>query len=99
MGGLVGRGYIEDAGYAGGIDRLILVGTPNAGSKWTSYRLLLETKEQYMEWKHDPQWSWTWAITDGLGEAGDDLTPHSKFLEHLNTLPRRDGVRYTIIAG
>ena len=38
-------------------------------------------------------------ITDGLGEAGDDLKPGSEFLKRLNAHPRRDGVRYTVIAG
>ena len=38
-------------------------------------------------------------ITDGLGEAGSDLKPRSKFLKSLNANPRRDGVKYTIVAG
>ena len=38
-------------------------------------------------------------VTDGLGEAGADLEPHSDFLERLNARPRREGVKYTIIAG
>jgi hypothetical protein len=38
-------------------------------------------------------------ITDGLGEAGTDLKPKSDFLRELNALPRRPGVKYTIIAG
>jgi hypothetical protein len=38
-------------------------------------------------------------ITDGLGEAGGDLKPRSKFLKALNARGRRDGVKYTIIAG
>lgn len=38
-------------------------------------------------------------ITDGLGEAGADLLPDSKFLNALNKLPRRDGVKYTIVNG
>ena len=32
MGGLVARAYVEGPDYAGGVGRLILVGTPNAGS-------------------------------------------------------------------
>jgi hypothetical protein len=37
--------------------------------------------------------------TDGLGAAGADLKPKSDFLRDLNSLPRRSGVKYTIIAG
>ncbi|MDB5330089.1 MAG: Alpha/beta hydrolase family protein [Phycisphaerales bacterium] len=99
MGGLVARDYIEGEHYQGGVDRLILIGSPNYGSKWAKYSLALAAQEQYHEWRTDADWSWTWAITNGLGEAGRDLKPNSKFLKRLNALPRRDGVRYTIIAG
>jgi hypothetical protein len=34
-----------------------------------------------------------------MGEAGDDLLPGSDYLKDLNAKPRRDGVKYTIIAG
>src|SRR5690242_3498115 len=68
MGGLVARGYVEGEDYAGGVDRLILIGTPNAGSNWSRVRMLLEWQEHYRLWKHDPAWSPSWTITDGLGE-------------------------------
>jgi pimeloyl-ACP methyl ester carboxylesterase len=99
MGGLVSRAYIEGSDYAGGVQRLIMVGTPNTGSGWSRLRMLLEIQEHYHLWQHEPKWSPTWMITDGLGEAGRDLRPGSKFLTHLNALPRRDGVKYTIISG
>lgn len=99
MGGLVGRAYVEGPSYAGGVDHLILCGTPNAGSGWARFRFALELQEHYHLWCHEPGWSPTWMITDGLGEAGDDLKPKSKFLKHLNAQPRRAGVKYTIIAG
>jgi hypothetical protein len=56
-------------------------------------------QEHYRLWKTEPGWNWTWMITDGLGEAGEDLEPNSDFLKQLNALPRRDGVQYTIVAG
>ena len=99
MGGLVARAYVEGPGYTGGVHRLIQCGTPNHGSTWARYRLALEVQEHYRQWKQDPDWHWTWVITDGLGEAGNDLKPGSPFLTKLNARPRRDGVRYTIIAG
>jgi pimeloyl-ACP methyl ester carboxylesterase len=99
MGGLVARDYIERDDYAGGVDHLIMLGTPNAGSRWAAYRWALEVQEHYHLWKSDPNWRWTWAITDGLGEAGRDLKPTSTFLKSLNARPRRAGVKYTIVAG
>ena len=99
MGSLVSRGYVEGPDYTGGVDRLILLAPPNHGSSWAPLRFALEVKEHAELWWHDPQWRFTWPITDGLGEAGDDLTPGSSFLTHLEMLPRRDGVRYTVIEG
>lgn len=99
MGGLVARTYLEGESYRGGIERLIMLGTPNRGTRWAAYRFVLELDEHIDLWRHDPDWSPSWMITDGLGEAGSDLAPHSEFLEALNRLPRREGVHYTIIAG
>jgi len=99
MGGLVARAYVEGPDYAGGVDRLILVGTPNAGSNWSRIRMLLEWQEHYRLWRDEPEWSPSWMTTDGLGEAGRDLHPGSAFLKSLNARPRREGVRYTIVAG
>ena len=99
MGGLVARAYVEGQAYRGGVERLIMLGTPNRGSRWAGYRLALEIDEHYGLWRHEPNWSPSWMVTDGLGEAGSDLKPHSKFLESLNARGRREGVRYTIVAG
>ncbi|MCC6424610.1 MAG: alpha/beta fold hydrolase [Phycisphaerales bacterium] len=99
MGGLVCRDYVEGDQYAGGVDHLILIAPPNQGSSWASYRLVAEVQEHYFLWRNDPDWHWTWMITDGLGEAGVDLKPDSEFLTTLNARPRREGVNYTIIAG
>lgn len=99
MGGLVARDYVEGPAYAGGIERLILIAPPNHGTQWARLRILLEAEEHYYLWRDEPDWSWTWMITDGLGEAGRDLTPDSVFLNKLNARPRRSDVKYTVIAG
>lgn len=99
MGGLVCRDYVEGEEYGGEVDRLILVATPNGGSKWAKYHLALKAQEEIAEWRFDTEWHASWMITDGLGEAARDLKPHSQFLKDLNALPRRQGVAYTIIAG
>ncbi len=83
MGSLVARDYVEGPDYHGGIDRLIMLAPPNHGSTWAHFRVLAEWKEQFEMYMNDPQWSPTWMITDGLGEAGRDLLPGSKF-PHAN---------------
>jgi pimeloyl-ACP methyl ester carboxylesterase len=99
MGGLIARAYIEGDDYAGGVDHFVMLATPNRGSDWSKCRLGLELQEHYYQWRYNPDWHWTWMITDGLGEAGADLKPGSPFLAQLNAHPRRDGVKYTIVAG
>ena len=99
MGGLVARDYIEGPAYVGGIDRLIMVGTPNAGSSWSKLRFILSIQQHYNLWRNDPDWSPSWYVTEGVGEAGRELAPGSPFLKKMASLPRRPGVSYTAIAG
>ncbi|MEX2122134.1 MAG: hypothetical protein WD847_21320 [Pirellulales bacterium] len=99
MGGLVARSYIEGAEYQGGVRKLILLAPPNQGAAWARCSFFSEGFEQYSLSKREPNWHWTWAITDGLGEAGRDLRPGSQFLTELNARPRREGVEYTVIYG
>ena len=99
MGGLVARGYIEGHRYAHPVEKFIAIAPPNHGSCWATCRSMLEFNEQYWLYKTNKDWSPMWAFTDGGGEAGDDLEPGSKFLQNLNSRPRREGVKYTIIAG
>jgi len=99
MGGLVARSYVEGPAYAGGVDRLILVAPPNHGSSYSRWNCCSEIAEHFMLWRNHPSWHWSWPFIDGVGEAGDDMQQDSDFLEMLNALPRRQGVRYTVIAG
>ena len=99
MGSLVVRDYIESQRYAGGVERLILLAPPNHGSRNVRWSIASEAVEHYKLWRSNREWSWTWAVTDGLGEAKRDLAPDSDFLGALNARPRRQGVGYTIIAG
>ena len=99
LGGLIARRYVEGDEYAGGVKHLILVGTPNSGTRWATFRIALEAVEHYRLWRGQPDWRPSWMITDGLGEAGDDLQPGSTFLARLNAQCARASVQYTIIAG
>jgi hypothetical protein len=99
MGGLLARQYVEGSEYAGGVDHFLLIAPPNAGSTWTPLSFVLKLAVNASEWRHDPEWSPAWMITEGICQASADLRPESKFLAELNTNPLRSGVRYTIIAG
>jgi pimeloyl-ACP methyl ester carboxylesterase len=99
MGGLVARNYVEGPDYTGEVGRLIMIAPPNSGSNWARLRFLLAIQENSNLRHGDPDWNWTWLVTEGLGEAGTDLLPGSDFLKQLNSQPRRAGVRYTIVAG
>lgn len=99
MGSLVARSYIESPEYHGGIGHFIMLSPPNHGSHWAGAEFVSKGIEHFALWRHNPEWHWTWMITDGLGEASRDLQPKSIFLKRLNEAPRREGVKYTIVAG
>ena len=92
--------YREELHIAAAVDHLILIGSPKRQFVVGEIRRGPQGRgSSSREWKRDPEWTWTWPITAGLGEARDDLKPGSKFLTRLNSLQRRAGVRYTVIAG
>jgi pimeloyl-ACP methyl ester carboxylesterase len=99
MGGIIARAYVEGDGYAGGIERLILLAPPNHGSCYSQFSVVSDLVEHCGLWYSDPNWSWTWMVTDGLGEARRDIAPGAPFLLSLNDKARRRDVRYTIVAG
>lgn len=108
MGGLVTRDLLTRRAYYDGdgsgrdqfpaIDRLIMLGSPNHGSKMVWLRGLAELREQVYRWVSGTG-SFDDAMTDGLGEAGRDLRPESDFLRRLNARPQPQHTTYTIIAG
>lgn len=99
MGSLVARGYLEGPDYAGGVGRFVMIAPPNHGSSWTTFECVAKARHHLDQAMNDKEFHWAWVVTDGLGEAGRDLTPGSKFLTDLNARGRRAGVRYTIVEG
>jgi hypothetical protein len=99
MGGLLARQYVEGPAYAGDVQHLILIAPPNQGSTWARLSIFNRLVVNTFKYLHDPQWSPTWMITEGICQAGSDLEPNSDFLQGLNSLARRPGVKYTIVAG
>ena len=98
MGGLVARHFIEGPAYRGGIDRFILIATPNRGSCWAKMRWALLAYQRLHEGKQDEE-VWARICKDGNGPAARDMLPGSQFLQLLNRRPRAKDVRYTVIAG
>ncbi len=99
MGGLVARSYIEGPAYAGGVDHLIMIGTPNQGCQLAYLELIGSIDHT----SPHPAKSWSWRpktwLDHLLNDAPRQMLPGSDFLKTLNNRPRRDGVKYTIIAG
>jgi pimeloyl-ACP methyl ester carboxylesterase len=101
MGGLVARAMIEDPRLdPGNVRRLIMVGTPNHGSRLAEFAFALEVAEFVSKAKQKALAARLYAaVEDGLGEAYDDLTPGSGFLKRLNARGRNAKVRYTLLLG
>jgi len=98
MGALIARGYVEGDGYAGDVGDLVLIGPPNRGAAVAKAQTLLQFIEGLQSVKGG-QANALAGLSEGLGQAADDLTPRSAFLKALNARPRREGVRYHILAG
>jgi pimeloyl-ACP methyl ester carboxylesterase len=101
MGGLVVRRVIEDAELdPGNVVRLIMVCTPNQGSKLACFGFGLELWEHLVDNPQDHVLKTFFAsVEDGLGEAAEDLDPDSVFLQQLNSKPRNAKVQYTLLLG
>ncbi|HVX13515.1 MAG TPA: hypothetical protein VHC22_20185 [Pirellulales bacterium] len=99
MGGMIARACLEAEDYEGNVERLVMLAPPNQGSCYSRFSLGCDLIEHVQLWYNEPDWSWTWMVTDGLGEARCDIAPGSRFLDNLNAHGRRQGVRYTIVAG
>jgi len=101
MGGLVARACLEDPALdPGNVTRLVMIAPPSHGSMiahaafgadlWEHW--INRTEGGFGDRLRD-------SIVDGLGEAADDLVPHSPFLTRLNARPRNPQVRYAIFLG
>jgi pimeloyl-ACP methyl ester carboxylesterase len=108
MGGLVSRWALTDTrGYGGqvrghdhlpDVERLIMIGTPNHGSKMARFRLAGEIREQ-VERTLSGDGVLFGSIFDGTGEAKLDLLPDSTFLATLSGRLHPADLPITIIAG
>ena len=112
MGGLVSRDTLTRpehyAGRASGhdtlpdIERLVMIATPHTGSSWAHLEALSELRDQFQRWmdaEDSDLGHLVGFLSDGRGQAADDLLPGSEFLAALNARPAPAGVRLTSIVG
>ncbi len=107
MGGLIARAAIEDPKLdPQNVEMLILIGTPNRGSRLGGFRFGLEAAQFVQDGVGGPQRFGKALLEglhehleDGLGEAGGDLLPGSVFLTRLSQFPRNPRVRYHLVLG
>ncbi len=109
MGGLVILDSLTShEGYGGVISgrydlpevaHVVTVATPNGGSEFARFRVVLEVRERLGRvFDHDDRdWFDLFRNPDGDGQAGSDLTPGSDFLENLAARPCPVGLRHTAI--
>lgn len=108
MGALISRDLLTGEGsYAGAVEggdrfprvqRFIMLGPPNHGSKMALFRLGSEARDQVVR-ALSGDGLLVGGFFDGAGEAQDDLAPGSAFLTALNARPLPSGLPVTIIAG
>jgi pimeloyl-ACP methyl ester carboxylesterase len=104
MGGLVSRWFIEREGGNQVVQRLVMLGTPNAGSPWSTIEDWA-MKALSLGLNGLSAFVWPARALGGLVNAIekidvtlDQMNPQSEFLKTLAASPD-PGVKYTVIAG
>ena len=104
MGGLVSRWFVEKLGGHQSVARVVLCGTPNAGSQWASIEDLV-TGMASLALNGLTAMSWEATLVASLfsglekiDHSLDQMRPGSDFLQQLAALPD-PGIPYTVIAG
>jgi pimeloyl-ACP methyl ester carboxylesterase len=101
MGGLVARACVENPDLdPGNVTRLVMIAPPTHGSLVARFSVGADLWEHWLA-RRDGGFKQRWrdSVIDGLDEAGDDLTPGSRFLTQLNARPRNPRIRYAIFLG
>ena len=104
MGGLVSRWFIEQLGGDEVVTHLVMAGTPNAGSPWSTVQEWASTATALalngftgMPWPFQGI-GWVLKGIEHIGNTLDEMAPGCEFLTTLAELPDPH-VPYTIIAG
>ena len=89
----------DDASWAGDVSSLVLIAPVNQGSHLAKVQTVIQLMNGLQAIKGKNTTKAMMNLSDGLGQAAEDMLPGSPFLKALNRRPRRQGVAYHIIAG
>jgi pimeloyl-ACP methyl ester carboxylesterase len=100
MGALLARALIEDdSSWAHDVSSLVLIAPVNQGSHMARVQMVRQLMNGLTALRGKNTTRAMMSLSDGLGQAAEDLLPGSVFLKNLNRRPRRAGVSYHILAG
>jgi len=100
MGALLARSLVEDdATWARDVRSLVLIAPVNQGSHLAKVQTVVQISNGLKAINGKNTTKAMLSLSDGLGQAAEDMLPGSAFLNGLNRRPRRQGVAYHILAG
>ncbi len=100
MGALLARSLVEDdRSWAGNVSSLVLIAPVNHGSHLSRVQTVYQLVNGLKAINGKNTAKAMLSLSDGLGQAAQDLLPGSAFLASTNARPRRRGVSYHILAG
>jgi pimeloyl-ACP methyl ester carboxylesterase len=100
MGALLARSLVEDeAAPARDVRSLILIAPVNQGSNLAKMQTVVQLMNGLQAINGKDKTKAMMNLSDGLGQAAQDMLPGSTFLKGLNRRPRRPGLPYHIMAG
>jgi pimeloyl-ACP methyl ester carboxylesterase len=100
MGALLARSLVEnDSSWARDVSSLIMVAPVNQGSHLARVQTAVQISNGLKAINGKNTTKAMLNLSDGLGQAAQDMLPGSVFLKQLNRRPRRQGLPYHILAG
>jgi pimeloyl-ACP methyl ester carboxylesterase len=100
MGALLARALIEDdATWGGDVSSLVMIAPVNQGSQLAKVQTFMQISRGLKAINGKDATKAMLSLSDGLGQAAQDMLPGSAFLRGLNRRPRRGGVAYHVLAG
>jgi pimeloyl-ACP methyl ester carboxylesterase len=100
MGALLARSLVEDdATWAGDVTSMVLIAPVNQGSDLARVQTVFQLLDGLKSINGKNTTRAMAHLSDGLGQAAQDMLPGSAFLKGLNRRPRRQGLPYHILAG
>jgi pimeloyl-ACP methyl ester carboxylesterase len=100
MGALLARSLVEDdRSWAHNACSVILIAPVNQGSQLAKVQTVMQFMNGLKAINGKNTTRAMMNLSDGLGQAAEDMLPGSPFLTGINRRPRRQGLSYHIIAG